>query len=246
MSTVAVIPPPNSTSLLRHLPRLTSRARTLLTAVNLHYAGVTALGVLCLYLAAHTLFVLQALHSSNADALAAQRQTLRSSQIAALPLRGLDDKLGKSTGEADEFYGDRLPYAGSQVASELGNLAKKQNVRLSRAQYAYSPALSGSGSLTEARLDASLSGDYRPLVEFINSLERDKMFFVINGITFTGAQTGAVNLRMRLTTYLRQPKDADPMADTPAAEAADAAAAGAVTPGTAAPVTATPRTGAAR
>jgi predicted alpha-1,6-mannanase (GH76 family) len=48
-----------------------------------------------------------------------------------------------------------------------------------------------------------LSGDYRPLVQFINTVERDKMFFVIDGVTLTGQQTGTVNLRLRLTTYLR-------------------------------------------
>ena len=75
-------------------------------------------------------------------------------------------------------------------------------------------------------MDASLSGDYRPLVQLINALERDKMFFVINSLTFTGAQSGQVNLRMRLTTYLRQPQPEEPLADTPAAEAAAAAKAG--------------------
>ncbi len=66
------------------------------------------------------------------------------------------------------------------------------------------PVLAGSaGELTEVRMDASLSGDYRPLVQLINSLERDKMFFVIDGVTLTGQQTGTVNLRLRLTTYLR-------------------------------------------
>jgi hypothetical protein len=53
------------------------------------------------------------------------------------------------------------------------------------------------------RIDASLSGDYRPLVELINSLERDKTFFVINTMTLTGQQTGTVSLRLGLTTYLR-------------------------------------------
>ena len=61
------------------------------------------------------------------------------------------------------------------------------------------------GELTEAQMDASLSGDYRPLVLFINALERDKMFFLINGVTLTGQQSGTVGLRLRLTTYLRSP-----------------------------------------
>ena len=52
-------------------------------------------------------------------------------------------------------------------------------------------------------MDATLSGDYRPLVTFLNSLERDKMFFVITGLTLTGQQSGTVSLRIRATTYLR-------------------------------------------
>ncbi len=219
MSTAAIVPPPNSSSLLRHVPRLTAQARSLLTAVNLHFAGVAALGVLNLYLAIHLLFLVQALHSNNADAIA-QQQTLRqAAEIAAKPLRGLDVKLVNSTADADQFYGRRLPYAYSQVLTELGALTKAQNVRLSRVQYAQSPALSGAGELIEVRMDASLAGDYRPLVQLINSLERDRMFFVINSLTFTGANGGQVNLRMRVTTYLRQPKPGEPLADVPQTEA---------------------------
>ena len=53
---------------------------------------------------------------------------------------------------------------------------------------------------------ASLSGDYKPLVLFVNGLERDKMFFLITGVTLTGQQSGTVGLRVRLTTYLRAPE----------------------------------------
>jgi type IV pilus assembly protein PilO len=213
MSSTAAIPPPSSaavtspgrTGFARRLPQLTQRARALLTAVNLHYAGVVALSVLLVYLIAHLAYTAQTLHANDAEAQAQQRVTLRAAQIAAQPLRGLDEKLAKSTDQADEFYDSRLPYAYSQVLTELGALTTKNKLRLSRVQYTQALALTGGGALTEVHMDASLSGDYRSLVEFINGLERDKMFFVINGITFTGAQNGAVNLRMRLTTYLRLP-----------------------------------------
>jgi type IV pilus assembly protein PilO len=230
MSTAVVVPPPNSSSVMRHVPRLTARARSLLTAVNLHFAGVAALGVVNLYLAVHLGFVIQQLHANNGDAIAQQHVTLRAAEIAALPLRGLDVKLVDSTTQADEFYARRLPYAYSQVAAELGVLTKQENVRLTRVQYAQSPALSGGGELTEVRMDASLSGDYRPLVQLINALERDRMFFVINSLTFTGANNGQVNLRMRITTYLRQPKPEEPLADVPQADSSQPAAAGAVSP----------------
>jgi hypothetical protein len=52
-------------------------------------------------------------------------------------------------------------------------------------------------------------------VQFINAVERDKLFFVINGINLTGQQTGQVNLRIRLTTYLRPPNPDELSAEVP-------------------------------
>jgi len=205
VSSAAVIPPPNSSSLLRRVPRLTAQARALLTAMNLHFAGVAALGVLVLYLIAHLIFVGQALNSRNQDALDEQRIELKAAEVAAKPLRGLDLKLVDSTKAADKFYAQRLPYAFSQVLAELGVLTKKENVRLVRAQYSQNPVLSGDNQLNEVHMDASISGDYRPVVLFVNAIERDKMFVVITGINLTGQQTGQVNLRIRMTTYLRAP-----------------------------------------
>lgn len=227
MSSAVVIPPPNSSSLLRHVPRLTARARALLTAMNLHFAGLAALGVLVLYLIAHLIFVEQALSASNQDALDQQRNQLRAAEIAAKPLRGLDVKLVDSTKAADQFYAMRLPYAYSQVAAELGVLTKHEGVRLARVQYSQDPVLSGSAALNEVHMDASVSGDYRPVVQFINATERDKMFFVINGINLTGQQTGQVNLRIRLTTYLRTPTDKEMTSEPSATDASAESATGA-------------------
>lgn len=178
------------------------RARTLLSPLNLHWAGIGLLILVNIYILAQMAFLWQSAGDRNADAMAQQRIALKTAQIAALPLHGLDAKLARATDEANQFYTERLPASDSQIAAELGALVKKQGVRLIRAQYVFTPVLAGTPSeLTEVRIDASLSGDYRPLVEFINSLERDKMFFVIDGETLSGQQSGTVNLRMRLTTY---------------------------------------------
>jgi type IV pilus assembly protein PilO len=202
MSTTAVTTS-QETSLIRRVPELTERAKALLTELNLHFAGVAALGILALYLAVHLLFVWQALGAHDAAAIDQARAQMKAAEIAALPLRGLDTKLENSTTDADRFYVQRLPYAYSQVASELGVLTKREGVRLMHVVYAQSPVLTGKDSLTEVRLDVNITGDYRPIVQFINAAERDKQFFVVNGINLTGQQTGQVNLRIRLTTYLR-------------------------------------------
>ena len=193
----------------------------MLTAINLHYAGVAALLVIVLYMVLHLLFLSQSLKSHNADALNQQRTLLTTARLQAQPLRGLDTKITASTRDADAFYQDRLPYAYSQVLAELGRLTQKSNVRLANVQYAQAPVLSGANALTELHMDASVSGDYRPIVEFINGLERDKMFFLVNGINLSGQQTGMVNLRIRLTTYLRAPNEKEASAQ-PAPESSPA------------------------
>jgi type IV pilus assembly protein PilO len=182
------------------------KGRKLATLLNFHIAGAVVLGLVNLYLLAHMAFAWRAATSDNAQALADQTVAMKTAYIARQPLEGLDDKLALATKDADKFYKQRLPFADSEVAAELGALAKKQGVKLTRANYSYEPVLAGTaGELTEAKMDVSLSGDYRPLVLFVNGLERDKMFFLITGVTLTGQQSGTVGLRLRLTTYLRSP-----------------------------------------
>jgi Tfp pilus assembly protein PilO len=219
--TALVTPPPNRSVPERTVPRLTAQARALVTALNLHLAGVAVLALLDLYLIVHLIFLWQGLNANNADALDQQRVQLIAAQISAKPLRGLDAKLVQSTHDANAFYETRLPYADSQVVAEIGTLSKRAGVRWTHAQYSYNPTLTGNDALTEISIDASVSGDYRPVVQFINSVERDKVFFVINGINLTGQQTGQVNLRIRLTTYLR-PANVDELSAEVPATASDA------------------------
>lgn len=185
------------------------RTRGWLSAVNLHWAGVALLGLVNVWLLVQMGVAWQTANSQNADAIAAQRIALTSAQIAARPLEGLDVKLASASERADRFYLERLPVSYSEIASELGNLKKRTGVRLTRVQYSQAPVAGEmvsdrlGGQLTEVRMDASLTGDYRPLMLFINGLERDKVFYMISGVTLTGQQTGLVSLRIRVTTYLR-------------------------------------------
>lgn len=203
------------TAVPQRLQGVSERTRALLTRLNLYYAVVGALGLVCVYLLVNMLFAWRAANSQNADAIAQQTVTMRTAEIAKKPLEGLDTKLAQATADADKFSAKRLPFAYSEVAAELGALAKKQNVKLTRVQYAEAPVLEGgAGALTEVKMDASLSGDYRQLVQVINGLERNKMFFLIEGVTLTGQQSGTVGLRLRLTTYLRPPTGAERSAKT--------------------------------
>ncbi len=180
------------------------RAEDALSPLNLHWAGLALVGLVNLYLLVHVVILYQQAKGQDADAVARQEVTLKTAQIAAQPLAGLDVKLQKANTNADTFYAERLPVSYSEIASEVGELATQTKVRLAGAQYSQT-AVTGdaAGQLTQVTLDARLTGDYRPLVEFINGLERDKVFFLISGVTLTGQQSGVVNLRVRITTYIR-------------------------------------------
>jgi type IV pilus assembly protein PilO len=207
---------------------VSERTRALLTRLNLYYAGVAALALVNVYLLAHMAFAWRAANSQNAEAVVQQTVAMKAAESAKKPLEGLDAKLVEATTDADKFSGRRLPFAYSEVLSELGALTKKQNVKLTRVQYADPvPVLAGTaGALTEVRMDASLSGDYRPLVLFVNGLERDRMFFLIKDLTLTGQQSGTVGLRLRLITYLQPPIGVERLAKSVAAGDAPAALGG--------------------
>lgn len=195
-------------TLNENVQNIVQQVRVYLTRLNLYYAGIVLLVLINLYLLVQMAFAWRTASNQNPAALEQQTIAMKTAEIATKPLEGLDGKLTTATADADEFYKKRLPVAYSDVLAELGSLTKQQGVKLTRVQYAYSPVLNGAtGALTEIRMDASLNGDYRPLVLFINSLERDKMFFLIRGVTLTGQQSGSVGLRLALTTYLRSTAD---------------------------------------
>ena len=52
-------------------------------------------------------------------------------------------------------------------------------------------------------IEASLSGNYLQLVRFINSLERDQLFFIVDSVELGGEHGGVVQLQMKLETYLK-------------------------------------------
>ncbi|MGA3222818.1 MAG: GspMb/PilO family protein [Acidobacteriaceae bacterium] len=173
--------------------------RNLFSFLNLHIAGVALLLILNLVLGVRLFLAWSTLRAAGADQLQQQQTAYRALQLEMSPLRGLPQKVSLSRAQADTFYTARFPNAYSTISATINDLATKNSVRLTNLAYTPTPALAG---LAELRMDASLSGEYAPLMHFINGLERSKTFFLINGLTLTGSQGGLVNLRLRLVTYL--------------------------------------------
>jgi type IV pilus assembly protein PilO len=171
----------------------------LISLLNLHFAGVALLLILNLVLAVRLFLAWSTLRTASDEQLQQQQVAYRALQLEMTPLRGLPQKVSLSRTQGDEFYKVRLPGAYSTISAAIHDLESKNNVRLTNLAYTPTPAIAG---LAEVRMDASLSGEYAPMMHFINGLERSKIFFLIKGVTLTGQQGGLVNLRLKVNTYL--------------------------------------------
>jgi type IV pilus assembly protein PilO len=169
-----------------------------------HYVGFAILLVAVIGLGTRFALDWAAISTRSSDALAGKQVELKAMDLQTAPLRGLDKRVAETRNQIQNFYGKRIPANYSSIAARIGELEVKSGVRLSRVQY--SQGLRGN-ELTEISMDAGISGDYPQIMRFVNSLERDKTFFVIRAMALAGQQGGLVNVRLRVSTWLR-PADA--------------------------------------
>ena len=130
------------------------------------------------------------------DVLKAQ---LVAKRVEVFPTRGMDGKLKNASADIADFYSARFPAEYSTVSEELGKLAAASGVQIAAVKYDdKDTAVEG---LRRLDIDLALSGSYLQEVKFINALERDNLFFVIDGVTL-GEQQGNVRLQLKVETYL--------------------------------------------
>jgi len=125
--------------------------------------------------------------------------TTKTRQVA--PLKDLPQKIELAKHQISDFYANRFPSQNSQIYAELGKVAAANNVKIE--QVKLKPADTTNNGLQPVEMEADLSGSYTSLAHFINALERDEMFFVVNSVTLNGEPQGAVKLSVKLEAYLK-------------------------------------------
>jgi type IV pilus assembly protein PilO len=117
------------------------------------------------------------------------------------PLKDLPQKVVLAGHQIDDFYKKRFPTHESQVLTELGKLTSANGVSIETVKYKVKDA--EVGGLEPVEMEAEFAGNYIALAKFINALERDQVFFIINSVTLGGQQQGPVKLGVKLETYLK-------------------------------------------
>ncbi len=117
------------------------------------------------------------------------------------PLQGLDKKIPAAHKQIDEFYKNRFPAQDSAISADIVRLAAQSGVKMGSVKYDMKdPEVLG---LQRVQIEADLAGDYLQLVRFINSLERDQLFFLVDSVALGGEQGGMVRLQLKMETYLK-------------------------------------------
>jgi len=165
---------------------------------------VLVLGVLLALDAAAAAFLLSPWGRSRAareqeyDGVRAQ---LQATMNEVRPLHGIEQKLDRARKDTADFYAQRLPAESSAVSAELGRLAQDNSVQISQIKYDFKDA--EVPGLRQVTIQAKLEGDYLKEVKFINALERDPMFFILDGVNLGESQGGSVRLDLKMETFMK-------------------------------------------
>jgi Tfp pilus assembly protein PilO len=118
-----------------------------------------------------------------------------------LPGRNIDQKIAETRQQVTEFYANRLPGSYSSIAEQLGRVATANNVKI--ATSSYKDEETEQPGLQRIQIQTAITGDYAQAVKFINALERDRMFFIIDGVSLAQTQGGMVHLNVQIETYMK-------------------------------------------
>ncbi|MFB3916559.1 MAG: hypothetical protein ACE14M_07510 [Terriglobales bacterium] len=117
----------------------------------------------------------------------------------SVPLQGIEGKVTQASKEIADFYSERFPFSYSEITDNLGKCASKENIKVTSVRYQGSEA--EAPNLERVAITATIEGNYLQEVKFINALERDKMFFIINSVALGGQKDGKAHLDLQLETY---------------------------------------------
>jgi type IV pilus assembly protein PilO len=132
--------------------------------------------------------------------LAQLQERFKQEQIEIGPSHGMDKKIDAAKLDIADFYAQRLSGQYSQIDASLDKDAKANSVQLMNVNY--HPDKKSGKELQRVAVQMTISGSYVNDVKFINAMERDKVFFLIDSVTLGGNSNG-VQLVVTAETYFR-------------------------------------------
>jgi type IV pilus assembly protein PilO len=118
------------------------------------------------------------------------------------------DNIPANKKECDQFEQSLFPASSgySAVRSELGALAGKSGIQLE--DLAFKRTEIANRGITEVAVDATVNGNYKNVIVFLNSLQRSPNLYAVDTLTLASdtshqASTNVIKVALHLKTYFR-------------------------------------------
>jgi Tfp pilus assembly protein PilO len=181
--------------------------RNLVTIRKRFTVALVVMGVVNVILLAYLLWP-----GSSASSRTAKEQELqqryKALQREVAPLLGLDKKLPQTRDNINALYQEKVPSHYSQISQEVERLVRETGVATQGVHY--SPQRAEKGELPDVQrigIETTIAGDYAKVARFVNALEQDKFFFVINQISLSSVsqqEGGQVTLQIKFETFVKE------------------------------------------
>jgi len=162
--------------------------------------ATAVLSLLALAMAALLIFFVTGANGQE-ETFQSLHQQVQNNRSAMVPPQIVEERVREAREQIGHFYEDRFPATASSIFDQLGKLANESHAHLVQASYKTDDAeIPGIQVVT---INAGLTGSYVQVMKFINALERDKMFFIVEGVNLGDQQAGNVRLNIILETYMK-------------------------------------------
>jgi hypothetical protein len=103
------------------------------------------------------------------------------------------------------LYSEDVPARWSEISQRMEKLIRESGVSWTAIHYPVDSAdkmpIPG---VEQVKIETIVTGDYAKVARFINALEQDKTFFIIDKISLSSQEGGTVSLVITVDTFLRQ------------------------------------------
>jgi Tfp pilus assembly protein PilO len=118
------------------------------------------------------------------------------------------DKIPAIQKDCEQFEKSLFPANSgySAVSAELDGIARKAGIQIE--DRAFKPTEIVSRNMTEVMIDATVNGDYKSVIQFLNGVQRSPNLYTVDGLALATenanqANSGALKLSLHLKTYFR-------------------------------------------
>jgi hypothetical protein len=161
-------------------------------------AAATVLGLISLSLLVYLLWP----QSSGAKPADLQEQYRTLKNEVALWTKGNPDAVRS---DLNEFYKQEVPTRYSEISQRMEKLIQATGVSAPGIHYSSeNQDKSMLPGVEMVKVDTTVTGDYAKVARFINALEQDKTFFIIDKIALSSHEAGTVSLAITVDTFVRQ------------------------------------------